>query len=1577
MLDRDNLDNSTAIDRSCDTTVSSDDEALDAKVDDLPQVVTSARNNSLFLGEKEEGDRDDDDDDEEEEEEDLLHRKQNPTSSTKESDAEYLRKFRLTRMTRIASAIENANQTTTLPSSELSDPPTLSNSSLAKNTIRKLVQSSGSSESEDVLGRAKVSTLMLSPSMHQSDQETTSEPASPSPRKKRVVVLPDLLKDSSQSVTSSPYVIEAHRQEEERMRKQSREARVKELAKRKQKSNNRQSIEGGEDVGGAVSSASDIQEEEEVDDVDITSALQKAKDASFRRRQAEDRPKAEKPFRGKPAMTASGKGGVLQMIEDDDSDVEMQATTSRKVMQAKALSKKDTEEMHKTQARIERELKAGQANPLRVRGERATYRMDDFLSSIVEQESSAQQYNMTKTVKEDAAGGSSSDPIESASEEEETSSRSKKALVSFMPTKSPSYRFTPTLKDMSPILTDDVEDLPDVSGLRKSIIEERSKKDRLEALRRRKAQYVAMKTTNQAAEVESDNDEEQGEEEVVLVEDSSNPKLRRARDGRQRVTNRFGSPGEASDTKYDDKDDTITDSQIQRAGKIFRTRILQPDATVNNAAPVPRKGRVVKSKEQEIKKEELNDAILKRARLQNIEMRRKREAAFGRKKEVQEKGRDSASVEETVEEMLRKLREDRAGGRAEDIDHQDGTSDEEGSEYNPDEARLGEVAVDLGSGEESGEEGGEDSEDSEKENSAPVSQESVLARVPRRSRMTVDDGEEESEYEEETTTALPLLQRRSPLQPICLVDDHEEVAEENILADPASCVLPSSSVGAGFSQFFQETQVPAYHRKQSSRGSTSSSSPPRPLRNVSSTLGQFFEETQSDQPLRGESFSILDQGVVDSTSSGFSQLFGGESQVPTLHGGLMLPPSTSAKGLSLLDGTDQDNFAALRRLQESEGRLVEFESDQLPSLEDVGGRLDEEDVAALELEAFQAEMEERQKREHRKREEANITYINRDGFFTQTKPDYERFSFSQSQSQSQSQSEMQRQSEGKVLRSSMSSSTHVEDDRSAAPKKKRRFRRAISSDEEEEEGEGEGEEERGRVQARSSPVYQRLTNITAEEEEEDGVEERMGAPQNAFDVLKHAMTADQVSSRAAPSVKRGVNRFVQGEAEESDDEEEGNDGKKSKSGRGGLHGIFSDDEEGEDSGEEEDEEDDGKDLEELVDESKDDAEAEKDLLARERYFKDIEDDDQAALALHEKAIRGGLRSKRRALNMDGTLEGFLDDDYEDDYLEKKAKNPYGTIAKKRRLKGKDGLDLLEANEESQAFVRRYKEGLEMDVDLDKYSFLLPAQMEEDEALEAGRRSGSEDSEEDGGTEPTTILSHQQLKRELEERRRRRKRQAVELSDEEEGEEEAKRAEAEREERRENELMKQLKKQIYNNSSDEDDEMEEKAARHLFRDRLQESRKKARAYSVRLDPAGDDNDDAEEGEEEEEDEDEAGGEEQSFFSVQLHRAANLRKLNEQEQQRLARLQSEYVNEPEWGTHDTLRTVSAKRNASSTGGSVTSFGKNLAKGSGTKTATIGTTRTSSDSLRKRAPPSRISSKLSDVMSRHSQFSESFDD
>jgi hypothetical protein len=1125
---------------------------------------------------------------------------------------------------------------------------------------------------------------------------------------------------------------------------------------------------------------------------------------------------------------------------------------------------------------------------------------------------SANKTRSTTTVRRDD-DANNSDPIESASEGEDGMGPS---LPPINLSRRPA-RFTPALKELSPDLPEDrklreeSEELPTESELLRSVINEQARKTKLEALKERKAQALLRQVASQQKlEGEEEDDDvlfidtkaQAGQKMPVMIK----PLANKGQNG-NRIT-RSGSPGGLTDG--DSGDDLVTDGQIFRAGKALGP----PKEEKKSIAKV--KGQKA-HQEEKLTVEQLNEKMLKHARLQNIDNRRKREAAYGMKKESEKKTEPENSGED-VGDMLRRMREqnEQAGeGKDESED-----SEADGSEYNPDGSIQEDEIVDLGSADEDDQDEGSvehdsvseaGSNDSEKENSAPASQEDLeQVRMPRRPRIVIDDDEDEDEAGDKTIT---LSQGRSPLQPIEIVAEENNDAESHHSTSPAPGRLSHESSDAGFSQFFQDTQVPAVRVQANAQ---TLSPPPR---NISSTLGKFFEDTQPDQPLRGESFPVLRDESGKSALPGFTQLFGEGTQLPLEHNSrLMPPPITSAKGLSLVGGTDQDAFAALRKAQASEAQELDFDADDLPSLEQVGG-MDEDHLAALEMEALQAEIEERQSKEKKMRDEANVTYINKDGFFTQTKPEFERYSLSQSQSQSQNQSLRARWEDHG---SSMDSGVEPE----IPIKTKKRFRRAVSIE--------AARDDDNSSQIDAAPAVDEGSQKGADAEPRAN-EDYNAASRNAFEVLKGAMNRRQESASPSP-VKGRKNRFVQGEAEESDDDEEdGPVNKKHK--KGGLDGVFSDDEGGSD--EEEEDEEDGADLEELIDEEQDEKEAEKDILARERYLKDVEADDQAALALHEKATRGGLRNKKRAPGTDGLLDGFLDEDYEEEWAERTVKNPYGHVPKKRRFEGKDGLDLLEANEETQAFVRKYRDADE-EIDLDKYDFLLPAEGDDEE--EEAKRGRQDDSDDDEEIDEPQILTRRQLQDEIKERRR--KRQAVGESDDEDdneakAEEEAAAEKLEEEKR----MMEKIQREIYAHSSDDED-ADLTSGQAVVRDRLRERLRPAKP-ALNLE-----DDDIE-----------------TAYS-DLSRIAKSRPLTEREQQRLSQLQSEYANEPEWGNQDGPRKAN-NSSGNGTGSSVTSFGSRRAmiKNSSSKSDL-------NDPVHRLLRPR---SKLTDVMSRKSQFSESQDD
>lgn len=1188
------------------------------------------------------------------------------------------------------------------------------------------------------------------------------------------------------------------------------------------------------------------------------------------------------------------------------------------------LSRKEEEEMHRMQAKIERESRVRQAKTNRKNGgdmARPIFGLSDLLQNIDKHERAAGHDTKRRAFDSMMHDGNTSDPIQSSSDGEadaSTISLSRNAAIR-------TARFTPSVKPLTPSPphekadVDDDEELPDVADMQKKLIEDRIKKSKYEDFKERKVQALLKSV----AQVHAKDEEEMVDGDDILIEDTR--KAEKAKQ-KQRKTNRMGSPSALSDGEIED--DEVTDAQLRRAGKSMNVTF--------NRSPSPqavKRKKDLKSKAKGLSPEELNEALKQKVHLQNIEMRRKREAAFGRKKENQKIEATEEAKDDGVAEMLQKLREAHEK-QAERASPEDDLSEGD-AEFKPNGEEEEEEDLDLGSGEEDSDaeeeaEAGEEhdsseAEDSEKENSMPASQEMMQPRIARRSRILLDEDDEEG-----ASNPTPL--NRSPLQPIVIVHE-EENGDGRDMAEKERPILESMDDGS-FSQFFAESQAP--NGDSISRSSPSPQPAPAAApRRLSSTLGKFFEDTQLNAPLRGESFNVLPSSD-DAGAAGFSQFFNEDTrdspEPMTSH--LMLPPNTSARGLSLLGGTDNDGFAALRKAQAKEANVLENEHNALPSLDAAAG-LQEEEILALELEAMEAEVAERRQQGKERGEEEEVTYLNKDGFFTQTKPDFERYSLSQSQSQGKAGLSRWGNSQ---LQGGSSMGEQYEGEQGG--KKKRRFRRVISME--------EGDQEASSFE----PSKQNTDSLAEENVPVAPLMEEESAPLNAFDIMRSANQRSK-SMEASPPRQAKRNLFIQGEAEESDEEDEGGPaGKKHKAGRGGLGGIFSDDESDDGGDEEDSEDDDERDLEELVDESKDEEEAEKDVLARERYFKDVEADDQAALALHEKAARGGMRSKRRAVGLDGTLEGFLDDDYEDEWLEKKVKNPYKFVAKKRRLQGLDGLDLLEANEESQAFVRKYREGHEKETDLDKYRFLLPDEdgEEGDEIASKKQKQVVSESDESNSDEEVEAISHQQLKKELEERRRKRKRQALGLSDDEEEQtkrdlEEEEAAKERRAAEEEALMMKRLQREIYAHSSDEEElDDEDVSIQGVASAHLRGNRHRENMMDV--------------SEEEEENDDNA-------FSA-LNRVSNARTLSESERQRLAQLQSEYANEPEWGQQDGNQHI--VRNTSGKGQSITSF-KSSKSISAKGVASLDAGRANG---RSRAPQ-RVRSKLSDVMSRRGQFSE----
>ena len=556
---------------------------------------------------------------------------------------------------------------------------------------------------------------------------------------------------------------------------------------------------------------------------------------------------------------------------------------------------------------------------------------------------------------------------------------------------------------------------------------------------------------------------------------------------------------------------------------------------------------------------------------------------------------------------------------------------------------------------------------------------------------------------------------------------------------------PPAEAAKGFwdmSQTQQSQQQPGTSKSQSQLGRGTLERD----ESVNSALGAFFESTQSQ--LAGESLDIFaNKKNKDGMAKGFTQfgvtpapLAKGAAEAPSQSDSqwdadhFSMPPPKSTAGF--------DGFAALRKAQM--GDTWEPTPSLLPSLDESQAEREAEAELANGGGAVAASPKK--------------MYLNKEGFFTQTKPATQAGG-SEWDYDSQTQNATQLHTPFKLGGSNV-----VPGD---TPTPLRNTAGGAMADHD--------DEDEGSVVDSPLPkpkVLKRLrrgtTNADADngdqdptEEENESVEPPLAqARPNAFDMLRAGAAAagDQDQHDDMPSVKgkKRKSAFVEGEAEESDDEELGDKGR-----RGGLGGVFSDEEKGSGSdgeGDDDDSDEDAADLEGLVDDERDDDEAEKDLAARSRFHQDQAEQDEADLKLHMAATRGDLRH-RRGKNRGLGIDAFLDEDADEEYLRRKAMAVPGASFKKRKmLDGEvDEMDLLAADEASRAFVQGYAETHRPDEGAEAgYDFLKEEEGQEEE-----------DNEEEDDTEPRN-MTRDELVREVRERRRRRQQRG--FSDDEEEEE---------------------------------------------------------------------------------------------------------------------------------------------------------------------------------------------------------------
>ncbi|KAF8591546.1 hypothetical protein K439DRAFT_1626926 [Ramaria rubella] len=192
------------------------------------------------------------------------------------------------------------------------------------------------------------------------------------------------------------------------------------------------------------------------------------------------------------------------------------------------------------------------------------------------------------------------------------------------------------------------------------------------------------------------------------------------------------------------------------------------------------------------------------------------------------------------------------------------------------------------------------------------------------------------------------------------------------------------------------------------------------------------------------------------------------------------------------------------------------------------------------------------------------------------------------------------------------------------------------------------------------------------------------APRNAFDVLRDAGASNKQRQRVA---KHSIvnSEFVEAEAQESDEE--------FKSGFGGLKGD--DEEEGAD-------EDQDTILEGLVDDSvMDDRDQAADLVL-EKHLEHQAADDAELHRIHQAAVDGKLRGKRRD-------RGIAFDDSESD---EEFNDPRKPSWKKRKIEG-DTLDVYGQNPETRPFYETYQADL-AEAESDDLRYLKDVSTQENE-----------------------------------------------------------------------------------------------------------------------------------------------------------------------------------------------------------------------------------------------------------------------
>ncbi|ETS59828.1 hypothetical protein PaG_06131 [Moesziomyces aphidis] len=545
--------------------------------------------------------------------------------------------------------------------------------------------------------------------------------------------------------------------------------------------------------------------------------------------------------------------------------------------------------------------------------------------------------------------------------------------------------------------------------------------------------------------------------------------------------------------------------------------------------------------------------------------------------------------------------------------------------------------------------------------------------------------------------------------------------------------------------FWDETQTQTQSQDQGARASQLSAAAGRPHANEvarvmardpsgNSALEAFFNATQ-DEELRGESLDIFaNPKTAQAEAHGLTALFNDGRPSPFGHSQASAEPpklSAGARDASSMPppkSTEVDAFAALRKAQMGAAmELLDPTPSALPSF----------DESQAERDAY-AQLQRGGSSAHVSPEKM---YMNRDGFFTQTTPSQRPGFWSQYDTQSQSQSQdpaaskgnraitdaawqrpvpsnsARRGSEGSLIGPKLGEKDVLEDEEEQdVPVQLKRLRRGGA-----------------RVLQAAEEDADARDNADKRSGSSSGQPE--GRPRDAFKILLGRTLPTEEDDTAIRDKKR-KSAFIEGEAEESEDEDLG---EQKRGDGGGLKGVFAD-ENGSDSGKDEDEDDeedeDAEDLQELVDNERDIDEAQKDEVARARFREDMEARDREDLEIHQKAIQGGYRNRRGRGAGLNSIEGFLDDDADEEELQRRAAlglHMSSSAWKKRKLLDgtQDGMDALAAHDEAKAFVHSYVATHKIEHESDKYDFLLPQPGDADAEAQDSDEDDDQDEARDG------------------------------------------------------------------------------------------------------------------------------------------------------------------------------------------------------------------------------------------------------